>query len=502
MTASTGTESPPLDVDPSAQPLLDYDIERQALLPEDEQENDREDRGDREGRDREIEEDSDNGAVATVIQEKESPVKKRATAYLDGLRGVAALGVFTQHLMGGTKSNHGFGENGNYILITFPFIRVFWSGGAAAVAIFFVLSGFVLSQTSVKLDHRGQQRESKRSLISAAIRRPIRLYLPCFTIGLLIALAKYLPWDIYPELGYSPRRENIGVELAHWLDTTLKYFNPFQRHGWKYGVYEYVLILWTIPIELKGSYIIYILSAVGCFGMVSAEWAVFVMLSTAVIIIHFGLWTFGCFIGGLVLTLNHLYQLDDKWVFRRFPPVVKTVAAHVLLFAGWWLLSEPAPDGHPEWSSDTPGWRYLTSLIPESYDQDSFYRFWHSYGAMLFVWGSLHLPWLQAVLNTWPLQYLGRVSFMLYAIHLPLMMAFGNRMSRIFGNVPYGAEPVWWDNMLYVPKAGPLGLNLQWDFIWAVQLAFTLAMAELATRLIDDPSVRLGKWLVRKIGLE
>ncbi|RMZ91806.1 hypothetical protein DV736_g953, partial [Chaetothyriales sp. CBS 134916] len=486
MTALVEVES---HSDTSAQPLLGDDIERQSL-PEEECVHPEE----------EIDPEED---LYYILPEPEKDlVKKRSTAYLDGLRGLAALCVFTQHFLGGNLQNHGFGENDNFYLISFPFIRVFWTGGGAAVAIFFVLSGFVLSQTSVKLDHHGQQRDSKKSLISAAIRRPIRLYLPCFAVGLIIALAKYLPWNIYPELVFSPRRANIGVELLHWFKITVKYFNPFQRHGWKFGVYEYVIILWTIPIELKGSYLIYALSAVGCFGMVSAEWAAFVMLSIAVIVLHFGWWTGGCFIGGLVLTLNHLYNLDDTWIFRRFPSIVKTVFVNFMFVVGWYLLSEPASDGNPEWSLDTPGWHYLTLLIPESYDRDGFYRFWHSYGAILLVWSSLHLNWLQWILSTRPLQYLGRVSFMLYAIHLPLMVCFGNRMSRAFGTIPFMSEPVWWDNMLYVPDIGPMGLSLRWDFIWITQLAFTLAMAELTTRFIDDPSVRLGKWLVGKMGLK
>ncbi|RMZ79244.1 hypothetical protein DV737_g3518, partial [Chaetothyriales sp. CBS 132003] len=475
--------------DLSAQPLLYDDIEQQAL-PE-------------EGRVHPEEETEAEEQLSDIfqVQEKEPPQRK-STAYLDGLRGLAALCVFTQHFMGGNEQNHGFGENGNFYLISFPFIRVFWTGGAAAVATFFVLSGFVLSQTSVKLDRRGQQLDSKKSLISAAIRRPIRLYLPCFVAGLIIAMAKYLPWDIYPELGYSPRRGNIGAEFLHWFDTTIKYFNPFQRHGWKFGQYEYILILWTIPIELKGSYLIYALSAVGCFGMVSAEWAAFVMLSLTIIALYLGWWTGGCFVGGLVLTLNHLYELDDTWVFRRFPPVVKTVFVHLMFVAGWFLLSEPASDGRPEWSLNTPGWYYLTRLIPDSYDADSFYRFWHSYGAMIFVWSSLHLSWLQWIFLTRPLQFLGRVSFMLYVLHLPLLMCLGNRMARAFGMVHPLAEPRWWDNMLEVPNIGPFGLSLQWDLVWIVQLAFTLAIAELATRFIDDPSVWLGKWLVGKIGLK
>lgn len=114
------------------------------------------------------------------------PRKLHPTAYLDGLRGVAALFVVFHHyacqfvpaLLEGWGTEHD-----NYWLLQFPIIRV-THNGTLMVEIFFVLSGFVLSVRGLKLARQGRQVEFVKSLSSSAFRRWMRLVLP--VIGAMI----------------------------------------------------------------------------------------------------------------------------------------------------------------------------------------------------------------------------------------------------------------------------------------------------------------------------
>ena len=115
----------------------------------------------------------------------------RRTAWLDGLRGFAAFLVFLHHnqlwahdLHGNSVFENSFGYQGRHYFAALPFIRHFFSGGHFAVAIFFVISGYVLSVKSLSSIQRGQHLVSADSIGSALFRRWIRLYLPLIGVTL------------------------------------------------------------------------------------------------------------------------------------------------------------------------------------------------------------------------------------------------------------------------------------------------------------------------------
>lgn len=108
----------------------------------------------------------------------------RSTAYLDGLRGVAAWSVFNAHLPavlvkhGGGHPGHPGGLHTQFW--KFPIIRLVYKGDFA-VAIFFVISGYVLSLgpiAAMNKTPRGDTGGTMARMSSAVCRRPMRLYLP------------------------------------------------------------------------------------------------------------------------------------------------------------------------------------------------------------------------------------------------------------------------------------------------------------------------------------
>ena len=90
---------------------------------------------------------------------------------------------------------------------------------------------------------------------------------------------------------------------------------------------------------------------------------------------------------------------------------------------------------------------------------------------------------------------------MLYLTHIPVTRILGDRIGRPFGHQPMGAATSWWDNRLYIPDVGPVGLSTRFLVCLAVMLLSSLAVANAGVKLLDIPSVRLGALVTRKLRL-
>lgn len=180
------------------------------------------------------------------------------TAWLDGMRGLAALFVFMQHLsypIHDVFSAWTPEQDYNHFL-RLPLIRFFYDG-AFMVAIFFVLSGYALSYKPVKQMRNAETDALVQTLSSSVFRRAVRLYLPCFASTLLIVLSLRLglyEWTraiandpvrlpASREIHF-PRTKTTGEQMLNWARTMLVFVNPFNPVRIALDTH-----LWTIPIE-------------------------------------------------------------------------------------------------------------------------------------------------------------------------------------------------------------------------------------------------------------
>lgn len=440
----------------------------------------------------------------------------RSTAFLDGLRGLAALCVFIQHYIPGFDwqvHEHGFGqlsEDGTtrfYYTAGLPFVRIFFNGGNAAVAIFFVLSGYVLSKAPVRLLRDGQREACYTSLTSALIRRPARLYLPILAVTFLTAICIHVPGPMLEWPTWMPPEPTVAAEIQRWWRITITFLNPFQEHSSSKMQYFYNAVAWTLPIELKGSVFVYALLALFAVDGGKPGRSAMYLFFFAGLLLQLAWWSWACFVFGLVLAIVDVYGLDTRFFDESLTPFAQNLFTNACFWVGWYLLSQPAVAGKPVYSLNTPGWGTLTRMAPRTYSMDHYYRYWQSWGGILLVYACLRLKWLQNVLHTRPLRYLGKVSFMLYLVHLPFFKVFGDRLSRaIVGTLPAGMEEpkhdTWYDRLIAIPEIGPVGMNTRFILCMAINLPVTLIVAHAATVWIDMPTVRLGKKITRKLGLE
>lgn len=146
----------------------------------------------------------------------------------------------------------------------------------------------------------------------------------------------------------------------------------------------------------------------------------------------------------------------------------------------------------------SPGWRWLSHLKPQAvFDAKWFYLFW---AALLVVASIPRLPWLKRFFETRVCQYLARISFALYLVHGLVIWSLGDRIYAAVGlERPAHKDGLpGWSGKFPLSKKGPMGFELAFWVAQLILLPVTMYMAEVVTKLIDEPSVKFSNWLYRK----
>lgn len=147
--------------------------------------------------------------------------------------------------------------------------------------------------------------------------------------------------------------------------------------------------------------------------------------------------------------------------------------------AGLYLMSQPDERG-----AETPGWVFLTSLIPSWWDDE--HRYWQSVGAILFVLAVGRLKGWQRFFNLDVVQYFGKISYALYLMHGPVLHTVGYAMHR------------WaWG------LTGTEGSAYAWGFALAAVFIIPVVIwvSDVFWRAVDAPIVRFAKWLEAKCSI-
>jgi peptidoglycan/LPS O-acetylase OafA/YrhL len=190
------------------------------------------------------------------------------TAWLDGVRGIAAFFVYIRHFASATHPDiqYGFGTNETQrSIIQLPFFHLL-TAGPAMVALFFIVSGYALSWRPLRALHYQSNEICLQRLSSAAFRRATRLFLPgivstfvvmlCVRYGLYDkGLASVNPEDMpgFNEPGPPMlQHEPFILQLSNWLDNTWLWLQVWTPVNHPYDVH-----LWTLPVEFRCSMILF-----------------------------------------------------------------------------------------------------------------------------------------------------------------------------------------------------------------------------------------------------
>lgn len=430
------------------------------------------------------------------------PSKLHAIAALDGLRGWACLLVFNFHFLftytWKVAVGWGFGglDGNNWGIHQLPIIHMLISGHIM-VAIFFVISGYVLSYKPIKTIRSRSFDQTFTTLASSTFRRALRLYIPslvglvCVFVAVRLGVYNY-SWLVIKE-GHTiagtneqhpPVYRSLTKQFWDLYYTIARLMNPFD---WALYYNNYNPHLWTIPVEFRCSLVLF-LTTLATSRVVST-----VRMSLVGTLIWFcmryGRWDVVLFLTGMVMAeldlINGTWErpahtVDDN-MFIRLPPqgkIIGSVSRRRLwigvFIAGLYLGS--SPNLGFKW---TPGYMWLWSITPWTYGEP--HRFPQTLGAALIVFSINHSPDIQKLFTNPLSQYLGKISYAFYIVHGPILHCLG-----------YSLMPNIW---AITGKETNFQYCLGFFFGWVLCLPIAIWAGDVFWRAVDVPSVKFARWL-------
>ncbi|HEY0760677.1 MAG TPA: acyltransferase [Acidisarcina sp.] len=360
---------------------------------------------------------------------------------LDSLRGLAAVVVFIYHCIF-LSSVHSSWVN---VLVRSP-LGLFVYGGHQAVILFFILSGFVLYLPYTRSGHRSRY-------LPFIVKRICRIYLPyLFALGLFVAAYLLFFRPLQPE-GLSMLYEWRVLSTRELL-TVIRDCVVFVGIGHR----EYLNgATWTLVEEMRISFVFPLLAAlvlrVGSKRAVGCALGCSALVSVGIHIVHHRtpLETFhyaAIFVLGAVLSANRT-ALVSAW--ERMSRVGR-VALTLISICG----CAYAP--------------YLMSRFPAIVTEE-LADWLIAVTASVFLISALADTPFRSLLRHRVIQHLGRTSYGIYLLHLPIIF---------------------------------IGVNLLWSrlshpAIFVLAFVATLLLAHLFYEGVERPSMALGKRLARRL---
>lgn len=141
--------------------------------------------------------------------------------------------------------------------------------------------------------------------------------------------------------------------------------------------------------------------------------------------------------------------------------------------------------GPRKYVNETPGYKYLYTLIPKQYIDapEHTATFWPSIGGIFLIFSLEMAPFLQSIFTTRFAQYLGEISFSLYMVHLQIEYTLGEWIVPKCMNLTGG-----WAN-------GQIGFVTGMLLALAVCWPVTFWVADVFTRVVDERCVRFARWV-------
>ncbi len=379
-------------------------------------------------------------------------LKENRIAYIDGIRGMAALIVVFHHYLLSFyprlfPANPDFVYSGGILqntAILSP-LNILYNS-SFAIGLFFVISGYALS-------YKYFVSKNVEYLRSSTIRRYFRLEIPIlFSVIVSYLLLKF---GLY---GNQAIAENY-THSTYWFGS-LWNMNPDFFKMLKEGVYSslftggtlsYNPVLWTMIIEFMGSIVVFAILAL--FGSSAKRFLIYGLL---IIIIHVGF--IPAFIIGLALC--DYYHSEE----RKSSPSISVLM--ILVFA-LYIGSYQRIEVNSIWS--------IFNFISET---DKSYPY--IIAASFFLFAVINSNVLKRFFSTGIMQFFGKISFSVYLLHLLVIGSLGSFLFNYF--------------------FGAMHISYIFSFVLMITLssAAIVGLSYLMYRYIDLSGIRFSKWVYQK----
>ena len=375
--------------------------------------------------------------------------------FLDGLRGLAALGVVAHHF---TAAFYPSSMTGDPATTHLPGA---WEAGFAAsplhvllnfrVCFFFVLSGLVLAESASRMP-RGL-----RPLLAQLVRRYLRLGGP-------LAVGVALAWALLAAGAFRNGAAAVASGAA--------WFAPFWRTvpsfgqllldagaGLVRGVTRYNPVLWTMPVEWLGSVLV-----LGLLALVGGRRGRLLLYAALALGIALGRLNFYYVAFVLGLGLHDVYR--RAWVAQLPRHVRRGLIVSLLTLA---VLAASHPQIYYHAAPTAYAWLRLPGVSP-----DRTVQFYHTIGAVALLGAVLLSGRLRSLTDVGVLRVVGKRAYALYLTHF---LWLGSGASALFVGL----------------RAGGSGYHASFGWMVLASGPVLVASTEAFYRWVDRPSHRLAR---------
>lgn len=332
---------------------------------------------------------------------------------LEAVRGIAAVLVLVHHLLlGFFPRSHGLlFPDEPYALFGTPLFA--FINGSAAVVLFFVLSGFVLTV-------RAQASHSVRPLILSAMRRWPRLLVPVLCVNLVSGLLA--GWGYYHNVPVSVA---VGSPWLGWFfaqpPAEWTTFLAAAREGtvttFLNGENYFNSSLWTMFYEFYGSFLAFCAAAA---IILTARRYALIVLSLGTFAVALLNPYFVTFVAGMALatfyTSSH-WQSFTQWISRRGRLSGALLVCGIIVMLGYHEAFAPSANPLGLYAPLLPVFRVfplgLRVLL-------------HTAAAVLVLLSALSIPSVGQRLRGRAGSFVGRLSFPLYLVQVPVICSVGS----------------------------------------------------------------------------
>lgn len=369
-----------------------------------------------------------------LIHQKESVIRIR---YLDSLRGIAAFCVLIHHFIGG------FGLPGLPLWLLHSPLG-FIVDGVAAVVLFFVISGFVLSYKAFSDIKNYSFKDSFDTFLIHRIMRIMPpfiawVFISAFFQRYLFPFAQGLP-------GPTPWLQATWPEIASFTRVLREIFIISPASGGHLVPQD-----WTLTYELNISLFMPLYTLLAIAGNIPFYFYLLLRSAKNIFLFHFFL--------GMVVSKN--FEKIKKTTNKTNP-----LACFGLLFLGLSLYSFRYIAGS-----------YVESFLPTQAENISWIM--NGLGAALIIIVAIGSETFQKVLLNKPLIWLGKISYSLYLLHIAVLKCL---------------TPII---LSEITKRGINNTLAIWLSL-VVTSIICLIFADVSYRLFEAPSITLGKIITQK----
>lgn len=387
----------------------------------------------------------------------EATIKTTSRArHLDGLRGIACLMVVALH----------------YSICLQPHLRIeFYFDGVLSVAVFFLMSGFILTDASApqyRLD----------SLIAA---RLFRLLIPVFVA---ICLGRIIYGLCYPLAHSTALITGSPLLLATTLTPSnvdipgsmlaalvgFKGVSLFPVSSFIGGGASSDNPIWTISYEVYGSILTFALTRI--YHVRRPWW----FLAITASLCAFGIRELGLFVIGHIARIVWRYPQGARWNYIALAFGACAIAAYSALHIN--LFYDP-----PRLEIEASGLVQHYSPLGVS----------HAVGGIIIFFVVIYSSMLQRLLTLKPLLYLGRLSFSIYLLHWPVLLSFGCGLYLLIGNRSTAAT--WVVFVAGAVVTGTIAVAFE-RYIDAPAIALSRRIRELGTATMKERDPATPAWKV------